>query len=214
MNRNNLLSSYGSSTERVKKAIKALQNGNGILLIDNEDRENEGDLIFAAEKIKPEDTALMIRYCSGIICLCLTQERAQKLNLPLMVENNTSSYGTAFTISIEAAEGVTTGVSAADRTHTIQQAIASDATPESLNHPGHVFPLIAHPKGVFGREGHTEGSVDLMKIAKLSPYAVLCELTNDDGTMAKLQEIVSFSKKTGYPVLTIQDIKNYSLKYI
>jgi len=154
----------------------------------------------------------MIRYCSGIICLCLTPERAKKLNLPLMVENNTSSYGTAFTISIEATEGVTTGVSAADRTQTIQQAIAPNASPDSLNHPGHVFPLIAHPNGVFGREGHTEGSVDLMKISKLSPYAVLCELTNDDGTMAKLPEIITFSKKTRYPVLTIQDIKNYRLK--
>jgi 3,4-dihydroxy 2-butanone 4-phosphate synthase len=212
MRRNNLLSSFGSSTERVEQAIKALQKGKGVLLIDNEDRENEGDLIFAAEKIKPEQTALMIRYCSGIICLCLTQERAKKLNLPPMVKNNTSQYGTAFTVSIEAAEGVTTGVSASDRTQTIRQAIAPNATPKSLNHPGHVFPLIAQPNGVFEREGHTEGSIDLMKIAKLSPYAVLCELTNDDGTMAKLPEIVKFSKQMDYPVLTIQDIKKYRCK--
>ena len=152
----------------------------------------------------------MIRHCSGIVCLCITQEKADELNLPLMVEHNTSTYGTAFTISIEAAEGVTTGVSAADRVKTIKAAIAENATCKSLHSPGHVFPLIARPGGIKEREGHTEGSVELMKLAGLQPYAVLCELTNEDGTMAKLPEIIEFSKQHNYPIMSIDDLKNYA----
>ncbi|MCC8063302.1 MAG: 3,4-dihydroxy-2-butanone-4-phosphate synthase [Rikenellaceae bacterium] len=204
-----LLARYGSPAERVERAAEALKEGRGILLTDDENRENEGDLIFAASRMTTEQMALMIRACSGIVCLCIPQEKADALGLPPMVENNTSRYGTAFTVSIEAAEGVTTGVSAADRIRTIRAAIAPDAVPDSLCRPGHVFPLIARPGGVLEREGHTEGSVDLARIAALPPYAVLCELTNEDGTMARLPQVVGFAREHGYPVVTIDDIKTY-----
>jgi len=198
-----------SSIERVKIAIENLQKGKGILLVDDENRENEGDLIFSAEKMTMPEMALMIRECSGIVCLCLPPEKATSLGLNLMAENNSSHYGTNFTVSIEAANGVTTGVSASDRITTIKSAIDENAKPENLVSPGHVFPLIAKSNGVFERNGHTEGSVDLMKLAGLSPYAVLCELTNIDGSMAKMPEIKEFSKKYNYPIVSILDIMEY-----
>lgn len=198
-----------ASVRKVKIALEALREGRGILLIDDENRENEGDLIYSAEKMTIEQMALMIRACSGIVCLCLTAEKASMLNLKLMVENNKSRYGTNFTVSIEAATGVTTGVSAADRITTIKTAIKSDALFTDLVSPGHVFPLIAKDNGVFERDGHTEGSVDLMKLAGLLPFAVLCELTNVDGTMARLPEIESFSKVYNYPIVSILDIMIY-----
>lgn len=205
-----LLKQFGETAkDRVERALDLLVAGRGVLLVDDENRENEGDLIFSAEKMTESDMALMIRECSGIVCLCLTEEKAKSLGLPLMVQNNSSKFGTNFTISIEAKNGVTTGVSAKDRITTIKTAIAEKAKPTDLSHPGHVFPLIAKKKGVFEREGHTEGSVDLMKLAELSPYAILCELTNEDGTMAKLSEIASFAKKHKFSVLSIQDIKQY-----
>lgn len=200
---------HDEAFERIEQAIKALTEGRGILLVDDENRENEGDLIFSAEKITTPDMALMIRECSGIVCLCITSEKAASLGLNLMVSNNTSRYGTNFTISIEAADGVTTGVSASDRVTTIKAAISPTATPMSLSKPGHVFPLIAKDGGVFERDGHTEGSVDLMKLAGLQPYAILCELTNIDGTMAKLPEIILFAQKHDYPVVSISDIIEY-----
>ena len=203
MSRKDLLSKFGDSHQRVLNGIKAITEGRGVLLVDDENRENEGDLIFSAQKMTEKDMALMIRHCSGIVCLCLTKEKAERLDLPLMVTNNTSTYGTAFTISIEAAEGVTTGVSAADRICTIKTAIDERATPESLHHPGHVFPLIACPGGLKERDGHTEGSVELMKLAGLAPCAVLCELTNDDGTMSCLPDIVEFSNQYNYPIMSI-----------
>lgn len=199
----------GDYNKRVEDAVMALKNGKGILLVDNEDRENEGDLIFSAEKIDVKDMALMIRFCSGIVCLCLTPSKAASLGLSPMVDNNTSRYGTNFTVSIEAAEGVTTGVSAADRVTTIHKAVSKGCRPEELSRPGHVFPLISRGNGVFEREGHTEGSVDLMKLAGLEPYAVLCELTNDDGTMAKLPEITEFAAKHDFPIVSVSDIIKY-----
>lgn len=213
MNNKNHISIFTPSIERVKVAIKALQNGKGILLVDNENRENEGDLIFSAEKITISEMALMIRECSGIVCLCLTPQKASALELNLMVKNNTSHYGTNFTISIEAAKGVTTGVSAADRVTTIKSAIADNAKPNDLVSPGHVFPLIARSNGVFDRDGHTEGSIDLMKLAGLQPYAILCELTNTDGSMAKMPEIESFSKIHDFPIVSIMDIMEYRKIY-
>ena len=210
MSKEDLLSRFGDSHQRVLNGIKAITEGRGVLLVDDESRENEGDLIFSAQKMTEKDMALMIRHCSGIVCLCLTKEKAEQLDLPLMVTNNTSTYGTAFTISIEAAEGVTTGVSAADHICTIKAAIDERATPESLHHPGHVFPLIACPGGLKERDGHTEGSVELMKLAGLAPCAVLCELTNDDGTMSRLPEIVEFSNQYNYPIMSINDLKNYT----
>ena len=195
--------------ERVEKAISYLQAGKGILLVDDEDRENEGDIIYSAEKMTVKDMALMIRECSGIVCLCLPEDKVRQLDLPQMVANNTCKNRTAFTISIEAAEGVTTGVSAADRVKTIRTAIADDAVPGDLNHPGHVFPLCARSGGVRERAGHTEASVDLMRLAGLPPYGVLCELTNPDGTMARLPEIMAFSQLHDMPVLQVRDLIEY-----
>lgn len=209
MGNNSFTNEYQQAITRVETALKAIKTGNGILLVDDENRENEGDLIFPAETMTTEQMALMIRECSGIVCLCLTSEKAASLNLKLMVENNKSKYGTNFTVSIEAAKGVTTGVSAADRITTIKAAVNPNAKPTDIVSPGHVFPLIAKDNGVFERDGHTEGSVDLMKLAGLSPYAILCELTNIDGTMAKMPEIETFSKKHNFPIVSILDIIQY-----
>ncbi|WP_299781298.1 3,4-dihydroxy-2-butanone-4-phosphate synthase [uncultured Formosa sp.] len=197
------------SKKRLENALIHLKNGNGVILMDDEDRENEGDLVFSAHAMTINHMALMIRKCSGIVCLCLTNEKADLLNLPYMVQENTSSFQTPFTISIEAKEGVTTGVSAKDRLKTIQVASHSHATSNDLAKPGHIFPLRAKNKGVLERKGHTEGSVDLMKLAGLQPEAVLCELMNDDGTMAKLDTITSFAHKHNLKVLSIQDIIHY-----
>lgn len=206
-----LLLPYGNALERVTAALESLRLGRGVLVVDDEHRENEGDLIFAAESLTHEQMALLIRECSGIVCLCLTLERIKQLQLPPMVTENTSQYGTAFTVSIEAKRGVTTGVSAADRVKTIQAAIADNAKAEDLARPGHVYPLQAQSGGVLTRRGHTEGTVDLMRLAGLKPFGVLCELTNEDGTMARLPEIVTFSRQHDLPVVTIEDIVHYRL---
>lgn len=205
----NLLSSFGSLTERVLRALDSLKAGSGILVVDDEDRENEGDLIFSSENLNTQQMALLIRECSGIVCLCLTPEKAAVLQLPPMVEKNTSPYGTAFTISIEAAEGVTTGVSASDRVRTIKVASAVNAQPHDLRHPGHVFPLVAKPGGVLERPGHTEATVDMMRLAGLPPCGVLCELTNPDGSMARLPEVSSFAKEHSFPIVSVKDIVEY-----
>ncbi|OOV86330.1 3,4-dihydroxy-2-butanone-4-phosphate synthase [Oceanospirillum linum] len=210
--KNHNLSFFGTPVQRVERAIAALQKGQGILVLDDEHRENEGDLIFAAETMTHEQMALMIRECSGIICLCLPEERIKQLELPMMVQDNTSTNHTNFTVSIEAATGVSTGVSAADRVTTIQAAIADNAQPSDLKKPGHVFPLKANTKGVLGRRGHTEASVDMAQLAGLKPFGVLCELTNEDGTMARLPEVIRFGHKHQMPVLTIEDIVAYRQK--
>jgi len=202
-----------TSVERVENALRQLRNGKGILLTDDENRENEGDLIFSAQHINVPDMAMMIRECSGIVCLCLTNEKADQLELPYMVKENTSSFQTPFTITIEAKEGVTTGVSAADRITTIKTAVAQNAKPTDLAKPGHIFPLRAKNNGVLERNGHTEGSVDLMKLAGLKPEAVLCELMNEDGSMAKLDKIISFAVQHNLVVLSIEDIIYYR-KYV
>jgi 3,4-dihydroxy 2-butanone 4-phosphate synthase len=194
------------SVLRINAAASALRAGRGVLITDAEDRENEGDLIFAAESITNAQMAVLIRECSGIVCLVLTHEKAAELELPQMVKSNKSRYGTAFTVSIEAAHGVTTGVSAADRVTTIRTAIADRARPEDLNRPGHVFPIRARPGGVLERQGHTEATVDLLRIAGLKPFGVLCELANPDGSMARLPQVQAFGKAHGYPWLTVVDI--------
>lgn len=204
-----LLNQFGSPAQRVEKALQALKNGNGVMVTDDENRENEGDLIFPAESVTAQQMALMIRECSGIVCLCLTEETIDCLGLPMMVNHNSSRYQTAFTVSIEAATGVTTGVSAADRVQTVRQAIADNAGPHSLNSPGHIFPLKAKPGGVLERAGHTEATVDLMRLAGLTPAGVLCELTNPDGTMARLPEVITFAEHHDFPVLTIEDLIDY-----
>ena len=206
----NLLEIFADTPEeRVELALQAMREGNGVLVVDDENRENEGDIIFAAEKMTEAQMAMMIRYCSGIVCLCMPEEKMKQLELPQMVSNNTSSYGTAFTITIEAAKGVTTGVSAHDRLTTIKAAINPDAKPSDLSHPGHVFPLTAKTGGVLVRDGHTEASVDLARLAGLNPSGVLCELTNDDGTMARLPQVVAFGLQHNMTVVSILDIVAY-----
>ncbi len=204
-----LLSRFGAPRERVERALASLAAGNGVLVTDDENRENEGDLIFAAESLTNEQMAMLIRECSGIVCLCLPEDHVRKLGLPMMVEKNTSRYGTGFTVSIEAAEGVTTGVSAADRVTTVKAAASPDAQPADLNHPGHIFPLRARAGGVLERDGHTEATVDLMRLAGLNPCGVLCELTNPDGTMARLPQVVDFAEQHDFPVIAIGDIIEY-----
>lgn len=200
---------FGDRYDRVENAIKALKKGKGVLVSDSPDRENEADLIFPAESVTVSQMAMLIRECSGIVCLCLTEEKIHSLDLPMMVEKNTSGFQTAFTVSIEAAKGVTTGVSASDRVTTVKAAIADNAEPSDLRRPGHIFPLKARSGGVIERPGHTEGTIDLMKIAGLKPAGVLCELTNADGMMADMKRAVEFAQQHGFPVLTISDIVAY-----
>lgn len=205
----NLLDQFGTSTDRVEKAIAAFATGKGAIVVDDENRENEGDLIFPAEYLTTEQTAQMIRDCSGIICLCMPESKMKELDLPMMVENNTSAYGTGFTVTIEAATGVTTGVSAADRRATIRAAIADQARPTDLNRPGHVFPLRAREGGVLERDGHTEASIDLARLAGLKPYGVLCEITNPDGSMTRLPDLVRYAEKHAMPIVSINDLVAY-----
>ena len=212
MHQLSILDSFGSARERAEAAIAAIKAGQGVLIVDDEDRENEGDLIYAAETITPQQMALLIRECSGIVCLCLTDEKADALQLEPMVKNNTNKNGTAFTVTIEAARGVTTGVSASDRVTTIRAAVAPDAKPEDLNRPGHIFPLRARPGGVLERRGHTEVTCDLARLAGLTPAGVLCELTNEDGTMARLPEVAAFARKHGMPLATVEDIVKYRME--
>ena len=192
--------------DRVFDAVRAFKNGRAVVLQDDADRENEGDLIIPAEMITEEIMAMMIRECSGIVCLCIEDSLAKQLDLPQMVAHNESRNGTAFTVSIEAKEGVTTGVSAHDRMVTILTAIKPGARPEDLARPGHVFPLRAHPEGLMGRRGHTEGSVELARMAGLRPVAVLCELMNPDGTMMRGQALEVFADRHGFPFLSVQDL--------
>ncbi|GAA0507428.1 3,4-dihydroxy-2-butanone-4-phosphate synthase [Tatumella terrea] len=201
-----LLSEFGTSEQRVERALAALREQRGVMVLDDENRENEADMIFAAETMSVAQMALTIRHGSGIVCLCLTEERRRHLDLPMMVDNNTSAYGTGFTVTIEAAQGVTTGVSAQDRITTVRAAVADDARPSDLNRPGHVFPLRAREGGVLSRGGHTEATIDLVRLAGFKPMGVLCELTNDDGTMARAPEAIEFAKQHNMPVVTIEDL--------
>lgn len=201
----------GTETEfaSVIRAIEALRQGQGVLVTDDEDRENEADIIFAAATLTVPQMAMLIRECSGIVCLCLTEDKAKSLDLPPMVAVNTCRNRTAFTVTIEAAAGVTTGVSAADRVTTVKTAIAPDTAPSDLARPGHVFPLVAKPGGVLERRGHTEATVDLTRLAGLAPCGVLCELTNPDGTMAKGAQIEAFAAQHGFPLVTVEALAAY-----
>jgi 3,4-dihydroxy 2-butanone 4-phosphate synthase/GTP cyclohydrolase II len=198
---------------RVSKALRDIRAGKMVILTDDEDRENEGDLVMAAEKVTPKAINFMATYGRGLICLSLTEERLQKLNLPLMVQDNTSSYGTAFTVSIEAARGVSTGISAADRAHTIKVAVDPKTKPHDLVRPGHIFPLRAREGGVLVRTGQTEGSVDLSRMAGLYPAGVICEVMNPDGTMARRGELLKFSRKHQLTLLSVADIITYRLAH-
>jgi 3,4-dihydroxy 2-butanone 4-phosphate synthase/GTP cyclohydrolase II len=184
-----------------------------VILCDNEDRENEGDLTMAAEKVTPEAINFMATHGRGLICLSLTEEKLRQLDLPLMVEDNTSAFQTAFTVSVDAKKGVSTGISAEDRAVTILTAIADEARPEDLARPGHIFPLQSRQGGVLFRTGQTEGSVDLARLAGLKPAGVICEVMNDDGTMARMPDLEEFACKHGLRIITIADLITYRLQF-
>ncbi len=197
---------------RTEDVLEDLRQGKMIILVDDEDRENEGDLTMAAEKVTPEAINFMAKYGRGLICLSLAPDIVERLRLPLMVQENRSPFKTAFTVSIEAREGVTTGISAPDRAHTILTAVADDTKPEDLVQPGHVFPLRARRGGVLFRTGQTEGSVDLARLAGLKPAGVICEIMNDDGTMARMPDLMQFAEKHGLKIATIADIIAYRMR--
>ena len=196
----------------IDKAIEDIRQGKMVILVDDEDRENEGDLTVAAEKVTPEVVNFMAKHGRGLICLSLTSEKVKALNLPPMSDNNTSRFQTAFTVSIEARHGVTTGISAADRATTILTAVADDAKPSDLVRPGHVFPIRARKGGVIVRSGQTEGSVDLARLAGLKPAGVICEIMKEDGTMARMPDLKKFSEKHDIGICTIEDLIGYRLR--
>jgi len=200
------------SVSTIEEAIEDIKQGRMVILVDDEDRENEGDLTLAAEAATPENINFMAKYGRGLICLTLTPEKCDELGLRPMVRDNTSPFETAFTVSIEAKRGVTTGISAADRAHTIVTAVAEGASAADLVSPGHIFPLRAKPGGVLVRTGQTEGSVDLARLAGLKPAGVICEIMNDDGTMARMPELKKFAKEHGIKICTIADLVAYRLK--
>lgn len=193
----------------IPEIVEEIRNGRIVVLVDDEDRENEGDLIFAADFVTPEKINFLAKYGRGLVCMPITAEHAQRLRLPPMAQHNRTVHGTNFTVAIEAAEGVTTGISAADRAHTIRVATRPDAKPEDIVQPGHVFPLVAQPGGVLMRAGHTEACCDLARMAGLTPAAVLCEIMNDDGTMARLPDLIPFAQQHGLKIGTIADLIHY-----
>lgn len=197
----------------IEKAIEDIRQGKMVILVDDEDRENEGDLTLAAEFATPEAINFMVRYGRGLVCLSITDEKAKQLNLPPMVSDNNSSFGTAFTVSIEARRGVTTGISAADRATTILTAIAEDAKPQDLARPGHVFPIIARNGGVLVRTGQTEGSVDLARLAGCVPAGVICEVMRDDGEMARMPDLEVFAAEHGLKIVSIKQLIEHRMRY-
>ena len=196
----------------VEQAVELYRRGECVIIVDDEDRENEGDLCIAAERVTAETVNFMAKFGRGLICLAITEERCEELDLPLMVENNTSSYGTAFTVSIEARARVTTGISAHDRAETVRVAIDAKSRPHDLARPGHVFPLRARKGGVLKRAGQTEASVDLAIIAGMNPSAVICEIMNEDGTMARLPDLRQFAEKHGLKIISVADIIKYRMQ--
>ena len=200
-------------TAAVEEALEAVRAGRMIIIVDDEDRENEGDLMVAAEKTTPEIVNFMARYGRGLICLPLTEERLDELQLPLMVSENTARFQTAFTVSIDAKAGVTTGISAADRARTVLAAVDPATKPEDLARPGHVFPLQAMEGGVLSRAGQTEAAVDLARMAGLSPAGVICEVMNEDGSMARMPQLAEVSRRFDIPILTIADLIRYRMKH-
>jgi 3,4-dihydroxy 2-butanone 4-phosphate synthase/GTP cyclohydrolase II len=189
--------------------IEDLRQGKMIILMDDEERENEGDLVMVAEQVRPEDINFMAKHARGLVCLTLTREHCEKLALPLMVQSNGTAYETNFTMSIEAAEGVTTGISAADRAHTIRTAVAADVEPNDIVQPGHIFPLMAREGGVMTRAGHTEAGCDLARLAGFSPAAAIVEIMNDDGTMARRDDLIAFAKEHDLKIGTIADLIHF-----
>jgi len=197
----------------IKEAMVDIRSGRMVILVDDEDRENEGDLFMAAEFVTPEAVNFMARYGRGLICLTLTEEAADNLRLPAMVRDNRSRFNTAFTVSIEAKQGVTTGISAADRATTILAAVADNAKPDDLVSPGHIFPIRARKGGVLVRTGQTEGSVDLARLSGLKPAGVICEIMKDDGTMARMPDLEIFAKEFGLKIVTIKDLIDFRMQH-
>ena len=198
-----------SAIAPVEEIVAEIRAGRIVILVDEEDRENEGDLILAADHVTPEAINFMVTHARGLVCLTITEARSRQLGLAPMARDNKSPYNTAFTVSIEAAEGVTTGISAQDRAQTVRVAVARDARPEDVVQPGHVFPIIARPGGVLVRAGHTEAGCDLAQLAGLSPASVICEVLKDDGTMARLPDLIEFAKLHGLKIGTIADLIHY-----
>jgi len=196
----------------IEDAILDVARGRFVIVVDDEDRENEGDLTIAAEKVNPEAINFMARYGRGLICMPMTEERLEELEVPLMVKDNTSPYNTAFCVSIEARRNVSTGISAADRAHTVKVAIDPRTRPRDLTRPGHMFPLRAHKGGVLKRAGQTEAAVDLARMAGLYPAGVICEIMNDDGTMARLPDLMQFSRRHGVRMITVADLIAYRMR--
>ncbi len=200
-----------SQFHTISEALDDIRAGKCIILVDDEDRENEGDLVLAAELVTPDAINFMAKFGRGLICLALTPERVDELKLPPQAQENTATFGTAFTVSIDAAKGITTGISAADRATTIKLAVNAEAQAHDFARPGHVFPLKAHKGGVLRRAGQTEGSVDLAKLAGLSPAAVICEIMNDDGTMARVPHLLDFAKQHQLKIITVKDLIQHRL---
>jgi len=190
----------------IPEVLEAIRQGKMVVVVDDEDRENEGDLIMAAELVRPTDINFMVTHARGLVCLSLTKQRCEQLQLPLMVTDNRSPYQTNFTVSIEASEGVTTGISAYDRAHTIRTAVKPDAKPQNITQPGHIFPLMAQAGGVLTRSGHTEAAADLALLAGLEPAGVLVEILNSDGSMARRPELEVFAKEHGLLICSIEEL--------
>lgn len=199
--------------DTIEEILQELREGRMVVIVDDQDRENEGDLVMAASMVRPEDVNFMARYGRGLICLTLTRERCQQLNLPLMVDNSNEKHGTNFTVSIEAARGVTTGISAYDRAHTVRTAVAPNAQPQDLVQPGHIFPLMAQPGGVLTRAGHTEAGCDLARLAGLEPSAVIVEVLNEDGSMARRDDLERFAREHRLKMGTIEELIRYRIRH-
>ena len=209
---NKVVTSLHNTFSNIEDIIGDVRNGKMVIMVDDEDRENEGDLIMAAEKVRPEDINYMARYGRGLICLTLTRERCAQLRLPLMVEETDEHHTTNFTVSIEATKGITTGISAHDRAKTVQTAVAKNATPDQLSQPGHIFPIMSQPGGVLTRAGHTEAGCDLARLAGFEAAATIVEILNEDGSMARRPDLESFSKKHNIKIGTIADLIRYRLE--
>ena len=194
---------------KIEDAVAAIARGEMIVVVDDHDRENEGDIVFSAAAATPEKIAFMMNNARGLICIAMEKERLDALDIPLMVVNNTDTMKTAFTVSVDYLHGTTTGISAPDRSATVRALVDPTSKPADFSRPGHIFPLRANPKGVLGRPGHTEAAVDLCKLAGLAPAGVICEVANDDGTMSRLPNLESFAKRHGLLLIAIEDLINY-----
>ena len=194
---------------RIEDAINAISRGEMVIVVDDEDRENEGDIIAASDSITPQQIAFMMNHARGLVCVAMPGERLDALDIPLMVSRNTESLKTAFTVSVDYIPGTTTGISAADRAKTVRALVSEGSRPEDFARPGHIFPLRANPQGVLGRTGHTEAAVDLCRLAGKFPSGTICEVANDDGTMARLPQLEVFAERHGLLVVTIKDLVAY-----